>query len=131
MRNSFLMQSTGHRNEFHSVRDGLDLHCIVWGSETANDRPPFVLVHGLASNARLWDGVARHLTDLGHPVVAVDQRGHGQSSKPDDGFDMATVAHDLELLIGSLGFDRPVVGGERRDRVGAPLPLSRARGRGG
>jgi pimeloyl-ACP methyl ester carboxylesterase len=49
---------------------------------------------------------------LGHTVVAVDQRGHGRSSKPDDGFDMATVAHDLELLVGELGLDRPIVAGQ-------------------
>jgi len=106
------MRHTVQRSEFHSVRDGLDLHCVVWGSVAASTRTPFVLVHGLASNARLWDGVARHLTELGHAVVAVDQRGHGRSSKPDDGFDMSTVAHDLELLIASLGFDRPVVVGQ-------------------
>ena len=112
MRNSFPMQPAVQRSEFHAVRDGLDLHCIVWEPQPNGGHAPFLLVHGLASNARLWDGVARHLTDLGHPVVAVDQRGHGRSSKPDDGFDMATVAHDLELLIDSLGFERPVVVGQ-------------------
>ena len=39
------------------------------------DGRPVLLVHGLSSNARLWDAVARHLA--GHPVVAVDLRGHG------------------------------------------------------
>lgn len=106
------MQPTIQRSEFHTVRGDIDLHCVVWGSQTPDARAPFLLVHGLASNARLWDGVARHLTELGHPVVAVDQRGHGASSKPDTGFDMATVADDLALLIGSLGFDRPVVAGQ-------------------
>lgn len=94
------------------VRDGLDLHCVFWGKPDTSDAAPFVLVHGLASNARLWDGVARHLAELGHAVVAVDQRGHGRSAKPDHGFDMATVAHDLELLVAALGFDRPVIAGQ-------------------
>jgi pimeloyl-ACP methyl ester carboxylesterase len=95
-----------------SVRRDLDLHCVFWGGPAPTDATPFVLVHGLASNARLWDGVARHLARLGHTVVAIDQRGHGRSTKPDDGFDMATVAHDLELLIAALGFERPVVAGQ-------------------
>jgi pimeloyl-ACP methyl ester carboxylesterase len=73
---------------------------------------PFLLVHGLASNARLWDGVATALAGAGHPVVAVDQRGHGLSDKPDAGYDMATVADDLAALIGQLGLDRPVVAGQ-------------------
>ena len=94
------------------VRGELDLHCVFWGGHGLSDAAPFLLVHGLASNARLWDGVARHLAALGHPVVAVDQRGHGRSAKPTDGFDMATVAHDLELLIAALGFERPIVAGQ-------------------
>ena len=36
-----------------------------------------LLVHGLASNARLWDGVMDHLP--GVHSVAVDARGHGAS----------------------------------------------------
>jgi pimeloyl-ACP methyl ester carboxylesterase len=100
------------RSEFHTIRHGIDLHCVSWGDHARLANPPFVLVHGLASNARLWDGVAMRLVRLGHPVVAVDQRGHGRSAKPDDGFDMATVAHDLELLIEAVGFDRPVVVGQ-------------------
>ncbi len=42
---------------------------------------PVLLVHGLASNAHLWDGVAERLAEAGHPVAAVDQRGHGQSEQ--------------------------------------------------
>ena len=69
-------------------------------------------MHGLASNARLWDGVARHLASLGHRVVAIDPRGHGRSSKPDDGYDMTTVADDLMLLIDALGWQRPGIAGQ-------------------
>ena len=46
------------------------------------ERRPFLLVHGLSSNARTWDGVAAELSAAGHPVVAIDQRGHGRSEKP-------------------------------------------------
>ncbi len=73
---------------------------------------PFVLLHGLASNARLWDGVASSLAAAGHRVLAADQRGHGQASKPDDGYDMATVTDDLHALVTALGLDRPVVVGQ-------------------
>ena len=74
--------------------------------------PPMVLVHGLASNARLWDGVADRLAGAGHDVVTVDLRGHGRSSKPETGYDVGTVARDLGTLIGRLGLDRPVVAGQ-------------------
>ncbi len=74
--------------------------------------PPFVLVHGLASNARLWDGVATGLAAGGHAVVTVDLRGHGRSSKPDGPYDVPTVADDVAALIAGLGLDRPVVAGQ-------------------
>lgn len=64
---------------------------------------PFLLVHGLSSNARLWDGVARRLAEAGHRVVAVDQRGHGRSQAPDSGYDTDTCADDLAALAGVLG----------------------------
>ena len=73
---------------------------------------PFLLVHGLSSNAHLWDGVAAELSAAGHPVAAVDLRGHGRSSKPDHGYDVATVADDVAALIDVLGFDRPVAVGQ-------------------
>lgn len=100
----------------HDLSSGVALSAIHWptpeGWGESSGRAPYVLVHGLASNARLWDGVARRLAALGHPVVAVDQRGHGQSSKPDDGYDMAAVADDLQLLIADLGWERAVVAGQ-------------------
>ncbi len=76
------------------------------------DDVPFLLVHGLASNARLWDGVAHRLAAAGHTVVAVDQRGHGRSSKPDEGYDFATVVADLVALIDSLALAHPIAVGQ-------------------
>lgn len=73
---------------------------------------PFLLVHGLASNARTWDGVASRLAGAGREVVAIDLRGHGRSTKPDDGYDPGTVAGDLAVAIGELRLDRPVVVGQ-------------------
>lgn len=84
------------------------LHARRWDG----DRQPIVLVHGLASNARLWDGVAPRLAEAGHAVVAIDQRGHGRSDKPGGGYDMATVVDDLATLIDAVGFERPVVVGQ-------------------
>ncbi|HEX2042741.1 MAG TPA: alpha/beta hydrolase [Acidimicrobiales bacterium] len=73
---------------------------------------PFLLVHGLASNCRLWDGVAARLFELGHPVVAVDLRGHGRSDKPEAGYDFATLAADLVAVLDRLEWQRAVVAGQ-------------------
>ena len=49
------------------------------------------------------------LAGRGHPVAAVDQRGHGQSDKPDGGYDFATLTEDLAAILADLGWegDRP------------------------
>jgi pimeloyl-ACP methyl ester carboxylesterase len=75
-------------------------------------RAAFLLVHGLASNARTWDGVAEELARHGVASVAVDLRGHGHSDKPDAGYSVAEVAADLAALIGHLELGRPVVAGQ-------------------
>jgi pimeloyl-ACP methyl ester carboxylesterase len=84
------------------------------GHSASSRRLPYLLVHGLASNARLWDGVARRLAEAGTRSAAVDLRGHGQSDKPDGGYHFETISKDLRALIAALGpeFDRPVIAGQ-------------------
>lgn len=88
---------------------GVELAVRRWGPD---DGDAFVLVHGLASNARMWDGVAADLGAAGHPVVAVDQRGHGLSDKPGTGYGFDEVSADLAALIEVLRLDGPVVVGQ-------------------
>lgn len=92
------------------VAPGVQLRIIAHNMD--GTQVPFLLVHGLASNARMWDGVAAVLAAAGYPVVAVDQRGHGRSSKPDEGYDFDTIVADLVALIASLGWVRPIVVGQ-------------------
>lgn len=87
----------------------------VAAEESVDHRPtdegagpaPVLLIHGLASNARLWDGVAARLAALGHAVAAVDLRGHGRSDKPDDGYDFGTITDDLMAVLAGLGWTDP------------------------
>ena len=99
------------RHEWHELVDSR-IHAVHWDPGAAT-QPPCLLVHGLASNARLWDGVAWRLAEMGHPTVAIDQRGHGRSSKPDAGYAMAVVADELRELIDLLNWtSRPLVAGQ-------------------
>jgi pimeloyl-ACP methyl ester carboxylesterase len=72
--------------------------------------PPIALLHGLASNLRIWQQVAARLSPR-FRVVALDQRGHGGSDKPDDGYDFDTVVADARGALGQLGVERPVLVG--------------------
>ena len=101
--------------------NGLTFHLIDWGGHALSDSPPgsrvrpwggkwLILLHGLASQAHMFDLVAPLLTDS-FRVMAIDQRGHGLSDKPDSGYDFATVASDLDAILNVLRIDRAVLAG--------------------
>jgi len=87
--------------------DGIGLHARDWGG----GGPALLLLHGLASNARIWDGVASRLAGAGLRVAALDLRGHGDSDQPDQGYDFASVGRDLASALAGLGLERPVLVG--------------------
>ena len=93
-----------------AVAPEVELHIEVRSGDAAI--APVVLVHGLASNLHLWDGVAERLHAEGHTVVAIDQRGHGRSDAPDAGYDLETAVADLLALIEGLGLERPLLAGQ-------------------
>jgi pimeloyl-ACP methyl ester carboxylesterase len=109
------MNAVPARSERIDTGTGMHLRAITWGLPETHRQAPLVLVHGLASNAMLWEGTALELAKLGHMVMAIDLRGHGLSDKPDSGYDMGSVADDLAgllRLIDERGFHRPVIGGQ-------------------
>lgn len=91
-----------------AVAEALSLHVRQWDGAG----PAFVLIHGLASNCRTWDRVADTLFAAGHRVISVDQRGHGLSDKPANGYDFASVTTDLAALFDLLALDRPLLVGQ-------------------
>ena len=54
----------------------LNLHYLDWGNSGAT---PMLLVHGLCCEAHYWDFFARSIRQDYH-VIAIDLRGHGDSS---------------------------------------------------
>ncbi|MEU7550639.1 alpha/beta fold hydrolase [Streptomyces sparsogenes] len=99
------------------------LHVRHWQGAVS---PAFLLVHGLDSNARLWTPVAKRLSAAGHPVYAVDMRGHGDSDVPETGYDNATAAADLAAVLAAVGVTGAVVAGHS---WGAHVALRLAAGR--
>ena len=91
------------------VDEGVALECDVWAGGAGI---PFLLVHGLSSNRRLWEASAARLHELGHPVATVDLRGHGRSDKPDHGYDFTTMGSDLLKVLDAAGFDAAVLAGQ-------------------
>jgi len=90
------------------VADGVRLNVLRW----PGGDPAYLLVHGLASNASLWTEVAESLSAQGHRAFAVDLRGHGESDRPDTGYDTATAAADLASLADALELRGLIVAGQ-------------------
>ena len=76
--------------------------------------PPVVLLHGLASQRRFWNLVAPHLASpsgTGLPVLALDQRGHGDADRPSASYALDQIAADLAVAMDAIGWSRAVVVG--------------------
>ena len=91
---------------------------------------PIVLVHGFASTKEInWvnPGWVSTLTRAGRRAIALDNRGHGQSSKLYDpkAYHSATMAEDVRALMDHLGIGRAdVMGYSMGARITAFLALN-------
>jgi len=91
---------------------------------------PIVLVHGFASNKEVnWvsPGWVTTLTRAGRRVIALDNRGHGDSTKLYDpaAYHSAIMAQDARALIEHLGLPRAdVMGYSMGARITAFLALA-------
>ena len=92
--------------------NGLQIHYRRWWTPDTNPAlPPIMLLHGLASSSHIWDLVAPQLISYGYTVTALDQRGHGESEKPDSGYDFATILADDVAVMNIIGMVRPILVG--------------------
>ena len=91
---------------------------------------PIVLVHGFASNITFnWvdPGWVRHLTRAGYRVIALDNRGHGESEKIHDPgvYGAPMMAEDARRLLDHLGIEKTdVMGYSMGARISAFLALN-------
>jgi 2-(acetamidomethylene)succinate hydrolase len=69
-----------------------------------------VLLHPSSGYGRMWEQTAGHL-DQRFSVYAPDQRGHGDSSRPDGEYSAEEYAHELRAVVDKWGLKRIVVGG--------------------
>jgi pimeloyl-ACP methyl ester carboxylesterase len=91
--------------------DGVEIAFLDEGSGE-----PIVLVHGFASNKEVnwvFPGWVTTLTHAGRRVIALDNRGHGASTKLYDpaAYHSAIMADDVRALLDHLGLRRADVMG--------------------
>ncbi|MGE8943651.1 alpha/beta fold hydrolase [Leptospira interrogans] len=101
---------------------------IAYLDEGAGD--PILLIHGFASNSGVnWKdtGWIRFLSDNGFRVIAIDNRGHGESEKLYDlnQYGAPLMAEDARRLLDHLGIQRAdVMGYSMGARITAFLTLA-------
>jgi pimeloyl-ACP methyl ester carboxylesterase len=69
-----------------------------------------VLLHPSSGYGRMWEATANHL-DPRFSFYAPDQRGHGDSGRPDGEYSAEEYARELRAMIDKWGLKRVVVGG--------------------
>lgn len=85
------------------VRDTVRLHHLDWGNQ---GRHPIVLVHGSRLHAHVWNDFSRRAGGQFH-VVAVDQRGHGDSGWcAERKYDLEDFYQDLRAVVLARGLTR-------------------------
>lgn len=94
---------------FAGVRlaSGLRLHYAEHGDPAAQ---PMIMLHGLSDS---WFSYSRVLEALGerYHVFAIDQRGHGDSDRPEAGYAMADMAADVVDFMDAMGLPRAIMVG--------------------
>jgi len=81
---------------------GLRLHYLEYGNRPTADRPVMLCLHGGAAHAHWFDFVAPDLL-RDHRVIALDQRGHGDSQWADPPvYTYDRYAADLAEVVGKL-----------------------------
>ncbi|MEW9835860.1 alpha/beta fold hydrolase [Mesorhizobium marinum] len=110
------------------AHDGFDLAYIDQSPSPAAET--VLLIHGFASTHMVnWvsPGWVKTLTDAGYRTVALDNRGHGASTKSYDPADYTPqkMAGDASALLDALGVERAhVMGYSMGARVAAFLALA-------
>jgi len=73
---------------------------------------PLLLLHGWPETMRIWWRNIEPLAEAGFEVIVPDLRGFGSSGlAPDDHYDVAAQARDMEALLRELGHERCVACG--------------------
>ena len=88
--------------------NGMRFHYLEWGDPQS---PPIMLLHGFAQTCHSWDFVALSLCDR-YRVIALDQRGHGDSDWAEDGdYAPETQQGDIGDIVDGLGLKQFVLMG--------------------
>jgi 3-oxoadipate enol-lactonase len=103
------MINPARRDGVVTLADGAALAYTLHSAPRA-DAPRLVLVHSLALDRSVWDGVVAEL-DAEASILAYDCRGHGRSDRRARQYTADLFARDLAELLDHVGWSAALVAG--------------------
>jgi non-heme chloroperoxidase len=92
---------------FARLSNGLRLAYVEQG---ARNGPVVLMLHGYTDSHRSYDLLRQQLPESWR-VIALTQRGHGQSDKPATGYEAEDIASDIPHFLDALGVKTAVIVG--------------------
>lgn len=107
-----LKMAEQYEDKFWSSGDGLNLHYRDYPARTDKGLLPVVCMHGLTRNARDFDGLAPHLSEM-RRVLVPEMRGRAMSdyAPTSESYKPKQYVEDVELLLAEAGITRFVAVG--------------------
>jgi 3-oxoadipate enol-lactonase len=99
--------ATPHAHGVATMRDGSRLAYRRRGNRSG---PRIALIHSLALDGSVWDGVVARLEDHAD-ILTYDCRGHGASERAAGNYTPSLFAEDLADLMDHVGWRDAIVGG--------------------
>jgi len=94
-----------HKSGFVTVNN-VKLHYLDWGGKGET----MLFLHGMGDTPHIYDELAPKFTNQ-FRVLGLTRRGHGQSDKPETGYDTATLVEDIRQFLDALTIQRAVLVG--------------------
>src|SRR5688572_24726381 len=94
-----------HKTGFITA-NSVKFHYLDWGGNGET----ILFLHGLGDTPHIFDDLAPKFTNQ-FRVLGLTRRGHGQSEKPQTGYDTATLVEDIRQFLDALKIERAVLVG--------------------
>lgn len=99
--------TTARAVEKNVTLNGVRLRYLDWGT---TGKTPLICLHGHTGQARIWDEFAEAMAPSYH-VLALDQRGHGESDWAHDGYQRERFVGDVAAFVDLTGAKKVVLCG--------------------
>lgn len=99
------IDTSPHKSSFVTA-NSIKLQYLDWGGE----EKVILFLPGMGDTAHIFDDLAPKLTNQ-FRVLALTWRGHGQSDKPETGYDTGTLVEDIRQFLDALKIKRVILVG--------------------